>query len=67
MQLVSRPSEPSIHERRKVILQFGIRSQYWENVFILTAEKLNSVRKGTILATLKDAEIPDDGGEEYDG
>ena len=66
MQLVSRPSEPSVHKRRKVILQFGIRSQYWENVFILTAEKLNSVRKGTVFSSLENAEIPNDSGKEYD-
>ena len=56
-----RPAFPCVHERRKVVLKFGIRREDDEQVGIRLVEQLHGVRKGAVYAALVYFEVPDYG------
>lgn len=49
-ELFHRPSLPCVHERGKVVLQFGVAGQNGKHVLVTAVEQLDGMGKGTILA-----------------
>ena len=63
-ELFHRPALPGVHERGKVVLQFGIAGQNGKHVLVAAVEQLDGMGKGAILSVLIDAQKPYHCGEQ---
>ena len=63
-ELFHRPALPGVHERGKVVLQFGIAGENREQVLVTAVEQLDGMGKGAVFPVLIDTEEPYHGGEQ---
>ena len=63
-ELFHRPALPGVHERGKVVLQFGVAGQNGKHVLVTAVEQFDGMGKGTILSVLIDAQKPYHCGEQ---
>ena len=63
-ELLHRSALPCVHERGKIVLQFGIAGQHGKHVLVTAVEQLDGMGKGAILSVLIDAQKPYHCGEQ---
>ena len=63
-ELFHRSALPCVHERGKVVFQFGIAGENREQVLVTAVEQLDGMGKGAVFPVLIDTEEPYHGGEQ---
>ena len=63
-ELFHRPALPGVHERGKVVLQFGIAGENREQVLVTAVEQLDGMGKGAVFPVLIDAQKPNHCGKQ---